>query len=102
MSRTYRDKRNVLQKLRYNKFVYTGDTNWFKFIHAGPKIRRSEHCWETCVHGTTPSWWSHMTTTKRRRREGTMFEALMKQVPLYDLEYYEPPINWRKPHEYYW
>ena len=89
MAKTYRDKRRVLSKNRI------GSIN-------RPKIRKGRYCWEDHWLGSTPSWWSHMMTTKKRRREGTIFEAVIKHVLIEELELHEPPTNWKKPHVYYW
>lgn len=53
-------------------------------------------------YSSTPSWWTRITMNRRRRRENRVYEAIIKFVSIEDLIDYEPYLNWKKPHVYYW
>lgn len=53
-------------------------------------------------YSSTPSWWTRITMNRPRRRENRMYESVVKFVEIENLIDYEPFLNWKKPHEYYW
>lgn len=61
------------------------------------KDRKLHQC-----YSSTPSWWTRITMNRPRRRENRMYESVVKFVAIENLIDYEPFLNWKKPHVYYW
>lgn len=99
MSRTMKDKPHKI------KFPSDLNMRWpYYNVPRGTLPKKKRNCkpdWESYYH-STPGWWVHMFMTKRRRRENRVYESILKFVPIDLLEEYEPFLNWKKPHEYYW
>lgn len=98
MSRTLKDRPHDI------KFPSSLNMNWpYYDIPSGtiPKKKRyTKPDW--LYYHTTPGWWIHLHMTKRRRAENRIYESIIKQVPIDSLENYEPFLNWKRPHIYYW
>lgn len=97
MSRTYKD---TPHEVRFPNSNYSLEISKFRG-EITKKKRFSKPDWESHYH-STPGWFIHLFMTKPRRRENRVYEAKVKQVPLDLLELFEPFLNWKKPHEYYW
>ena len=104
MSRTYKDYPSRLRNTWEYERKFFNEYGYWPTLPTPSKKKRSQVDPHLTSMGSVPGEFRHESTTKRRRREGTIYEASLKNSEVdYDmLEYEDPPINWNKPEEYYW
>lgn len=98
MARTYRDKERVKREKRWERELADFLGGGLLIRTSPEKLKRNNKYYEE--RPSTPTLWTNLTMTRPRRREARLFEHTVLLCK--DLETCDPPMNWKRPHNYYW
>jgi len=91
MSRTYKDRPS---KVRFPE-VYP----YWVDVEKTKKSRNVDTEWHWM---STPNWWIHIWMTRPQRRAGSVWEHIVTQTAIEEIDLLDTPSVSRKPHVYYW